>query len=840
MPLSYDAQTWETLTQLLDELAALPSREHSAWLDRLPAHQRHLRADLERLFGALSASDALFDEPAHVLLPADVTFSTLQAGHRFGPWVLVEEIGRGGMGTVWRAARSDGNFTQHAALKVIRTALDSPHLRHRFKQERQLLAQLQHPNIATLLDGGVTDDGVPWLAMELVDGTPITNWCDAHQLGIRERIALLRQVCGAVQHAHRALIVHRDLKPGNILVTGEGITKLLDFGIAKVLDDAETSDELATRPGNPAGTPAYLAPELLRGEPVSTAVDVYALGIIGHELLAGQQPFPTSGRSSNEWRRDVLERDPPPLAAAISTAIATARGERSVRTMRRVLTGDVALITAMALRKEPERRYASAEQLSEDLDRYLRGLPVVAQTDSLRYRWTKFVGRNRATVAAAAIAILAVLAGLGGTIWQARVARGERDRARLEAARTLRVSQFMEGTFRSADPRSLGKDITVASALGAAVRRANAELGGDPAILAGVLASIGRTYLGLGRYAEADSALRRALALERQTATGAATSLPSALRNLAALEAERGNIPAAESLLTEALARTRQPPTDSLNLAGALDSYGSLQLDKGEFANAERTLREALDVRKRLLGDRSPDVAGTLNNLGVALGQQNRWSEAIPLHLEALSILRQANGNEDPDVATGLNTLANAYTVTRNFVAADTLFEQALAQRIRLLGPHHPEVAWTHYSYADMLRLSGNHARALTEAQGVLAERGLALPETHPMVSSALHVYGRSLLALGRQREAEAALRESLRLRQLAYPAGHWLIASAAGAVGECLLAEDQFAAAERFLDEAYRGMKAAKGESDNRTRELAVALGRAKARRVTATAPSR
>lgn len=819
-----DAARWERLTTLLDEAMQMESPARAVWLASLSPADALLGDELRALIDADAAAD-IFDAPARSLLPTELPVAPLTLGQRFGSWSLVRELGRGGMGTVWEAIRVDGDFEQRAALKVLRTALDSPVLRQRFRQERRLLARLRHRNIATLLDGGITTEGVPWFAMELVDGEPITEWCDARRLHVSERLSLLRQVCGAVQQAHRALVIHRDLKPGNVLVTSDGTVKLLDFGIAKVLDDATDNDDSATRPGSLMGTPAYMAPELLSGGLVSTAADIYSLGVLSYELLNGRRPFAVESAHSVEWRTAVIEHEAPPLTAALNDTVARERGERSALHLERRLSGDVSRIVAMALRKEPERRYESAEQMAEDIRRCLAGLPVIAQVNSLGYRTKQFVRRHRAAVAAGGLATMALLAGIVGTSWQARVARRERDRAQIETAKVRRVQEFMEATFRAADPRSQGKDITIAQALETAERRAELEFRSDTVMLAALLASIGRTYLGLGRYDDASRALERALMLQRLTDDGHSTEVTESMRALASLEAERGRIPRAESLWVMALERARGSAKDSALLGLLLDGYGSLQLDRGEFAAAEATLRQSLDVQRRHATDTTAAVAGTLNNLGVALGQQNRWTDAIPLHEEALRIMWQANGAEHPDVATGLNTLANAYTIVGQYTAADTLFRQALALRVRLLGAHHPDVAWTHYSYADMLRLSGQFERAVVEARAVLAERGTVLPETHPMVSSALTVIGRSQLSLHQPKEAEQTLRESWRLRRAAYPADHWLVASAAGAVGECLLAQRQFVAAEQLLSGAFARLLATKGRTDQRTRDLGAAL---------------
>ena len=818
-------ERWQRVKSLFDSALSQPPEQRDLWVAGASPDDPDLRREVQSLLAALSDAPDRFERPAVVSLDdlvgeADPERPNL--GSRVGPYRLIREVGRGGMGVVFEAQRDDDQYRKRVAIKTISLGRDSELILRRFRYERQILAQLEHRNIAALVDGGITASGQPFFAMEFVEGLPIDDYCDAHRLGVRERLQLFRQVCGAVQHAHQNLVIHRDLKPSNILVTADGTAKLLDFGIAKLLNEGEgegESGEGLTQAGG--GTPltaAYASPEQVNGEPVSTATDVFSLGVVLYQLISGRHPFNHDQPGAEEVRRRIREQQPTPPSAAAGNGM-----NRLPRTLR----SDLDSITLMALRKEPERRYSSVEQLSDDLQRFRTGLPVLAQPDSIGYRARKFVRRNRGAVAGGAAAALALAFGLAATFWQAAVARGERDRARLEAEKALQVTDFVQGMLRAADPRSQGKDVTVAEALATAEQRADSELKGQPEVFAAVLATIGRTYLGLGRYDDAERPLTRALALSRAHDEGSGKAVVDNLRSLAGLESERGRLKEAAALLEEALARARREPVDSTTLGAVLDAYGSMQLDQGEFGNAEGTLREAVAIRRSLLGNRHQDVAASLNNLAVAVGQQNRFREAIPLHQEALAVLRAAKGPEHPDVATGLNTLANAYAIVGDYGAADSLFRRALDQRVKLLGPHHPEVAWTHYSYADMLRLSGAYARAIPEAEAVLAERGGALPDTHPMISAALHVYGRSLLALGRSREAETALRESLRLRTAAYPPGHWLVASASGALGECLLAQKQYRAAEPLLLQAYGNLKRAKGDRDQRTREIASALVR-------------
>jgi serine/threonine-protein kinase len=824
-------ERWRLVRALFDQALEQTSELRAEWISSATVGDPALKAEVESLLAALEEERDRFERHPLPLgdLGPELDPPGPTVGARVGPYRLVRQVGEGGMGVVFEAYRDDDHYRKRVAIKTIARSRDRDLILRRFRYERQILARLEHRNIAVLLDGGIAESGQPYFAMEYIEGQPIDRYCDAARLGLRQRLQLFRQVCAAVAYAHQNLVVHRDLKPTNILVTADGTVKLLDFGIAKLLREDDGSDgEGLTQPGVTPLTTAYASPEQLRGEAVTTASDVFSLGLVLFKLLAGRHPFAADLPGQAELRRRICETNPvlPSLSVTEQSAPGTDAG--GTRRLQRALQGDLDSIVLMALRKEQARRYRSVEQLSEDILRYLAGLPVSAQPDSAGYRLRKLLRRNRPAVAGAAAAVLILITGLAGTLWQAGLARQERDRARLEAVKATRVTDFVQGMLGSADPRARGRDITIAEALADAERKAEAELAGEPEILAAVLSTIGRTYHGLGRYPEAERGLTRALALERGLdAAGDRPGVITGLRQLAALEADRGRLAEADTLVAEALARARRPPLDSARLGELLDASGQLQIDRGEFPAAERTLREAVAILRGGHGARQEATASALNNLGVTLGQQNRMAEAVPLHLEALSLLRAAKGPEHPDVASGLNTLANAYTILGNYRAADTLFQQALAQRIRLLGPHHSEVAWTHYSYADMLRLAGEFARAIPEARAVLAGRGPNLPDTHPMVHSALQVLGRSLLSLGRLREAETALRESLRLRRAAYPAGHWLVASAAGSVGECLLAARNYAAAEPLLLDGYRTVREAKGQQDQRVRDLAGALAR-------------
>ncbi len=430
-------QQWDRVKAVF--LAALeqPQGERAAFVAHATANDEALRESVESLLLSHDASDNFMETPA-ATLSLDASSDPLPSGGRVGPYRLLKEIGRGGMGTVYLAARDDGEFQHQVAVKLVKRGMDTDLILARFRYERQILAGLDHPNIARLLDGGTTDDGLPYFVMEYVNGASIREFSDVRGLSVVERLALFRTVCAAVQHAHQNLIVHRDIKSSNIIVTGEGIPKLLDFGIAKLLRPAQTEPGTVVTETVHAMTLEYASPEQIRGDPVTTSTDVYSLGVLLYELLSGHRPFASRGRRPEDIARDVCETEPlTPSDAATGPATGT---------LRRRLRGDLDTIVLMAMRKDPRRRYQSVDHLSEDIERHLTGRPVAAQRDTLNYRARKFAQRNRAGLAVAFVLVATLIGGLATTTWQARVARGERARAerRFAEVRTLATSFLFE------------------------------------------------------------------------------------------------------------------------------------------------------------------------------------------------------------------------------------------------------------------------------------------------------------------------------------------------------------------------------------------------------------
>jgi non-specific serine/threonine protein kinase/serine/threonine-protein kinase len=422
-----DTQDWQEVKRLFGEALEMPEHQRQPWLETVcPAAE--IRNEVLSLLEEYSRSEDFLEEPetrTGVLL--DELFTSVQPGQTIGPWKLVREIGRGGMGVVFEAVREGEDFQARFALKLVRAGLVTPQLVERFRFERRVLSRLAHPGIAALLDGGTTDSGLPYLVMEYVEGIPIDQWCREKRLGIRQRVELILEVCRAVQHAHERLVIHRDLKPGNIFVTAEGRPKLLDFGIAKVLAGDGGDAPEATRTGTYVLTPEYASPEQITGAPPTTATDVYSLGVLLYVLLSGKRPYDLAGLPPLEAMRRVVESDPRPPSAVAAPEL------------RSMLRGDLDQIVLKCMQKEPARRYSSAAQLAADLEAWLEGKPVTAVPPSRRYRLARWARRNRAQAVALVALAVSILAGGIATAWQAREAHLARQRAE---QRALEIQQF--------------------------------------------------------------------------------------------------------------------------------------------------------------------------------------------------------------------------------------------------------------------------------------------------------------------------------------------------------------------------------------------------------------
>jgi eukaryotic-like serine/threonine-protein kinase len=654
------------------------------------------------LMASSEAETAATEDGDEVAAPA-VPWVGPVLGRRIGPYRVVREIGRGGMGAVYLGVRDDEHYRVQVAIKLMHGA-GSAGLERRFRSERQILAHLDHPNIARLFDGGTLEEGVPYLVMEHVEGEPIGEYCDRRRLSTLERLQLFRTLCGAVHYAHQNLVVHRDIKPSNVLVTPGGVPKLLDFGIAKLVKPEATSETAdLTLVAVRLMTPEYASPEQVRGAPVTTASDVYSLGVLLYELLTGHRPHRLQGRALQDIERAVcLEHpdkpstavgrtvDAPGLAGATPVrltpqTVSAARGTQPEKLQRR-LEGDLDNIVLMAMRKEPARRYASAEQLSEDVRRYTEGLPVIARRDTWGYRAGKFVGRHRLGVALAATATALLLVfGVSMAHLASRLGR-ERDKAE-------RVTQFMVDLFEVPDPsEARGSTVTAREILDRGATHIETGLGDQPEVQATLMDTVGRAYRGLGLYEQAAALLGEALATRERVLGEDDLETAETMAALADALRKKADYAAAEPLVRRALEfRRRVLGPEHPLVATSLDSLAVLLRDEGDLDAAEPLFRRALAIRRRLLVEGHPDVATTLLGLAEVLERRGDATAAEPLAREALAIRRKALPAGDWRTAEAAGTLAGLLAGAGRHAEAEALARESLDLLEAKRGPRSSE-----------------------------------------------------------------------------------------------------------------------------------------------------
>jgi len=820
------SERWARVQTLFEQARQRPADERTAWLRAACGDDPEAYAHVAAMLDGEAQEHPMFGGHAVDLFPADALTSDLMPTHegeRVGPWVLGERIGVGGMGAVYRATRVDG-FEQAAALKRIKAGMDSGAVLARFEAERQILARLQHPGIARLLDGGLGHDGRPYFAMELVEGEPITDYADRRRLGVAARLALFADVCEAVRYAHHALVVHRDLKPSNILVVEDEAPRpvLLDFGIARVLGD-DVPD--LTRTGQRVLTPSYAAPEQIRGEAPTTATDVYALGGLLYRLLSGARPIESDGRTPSEVERAVLDVLPPVPSRVVTAEAARQRGTTAEALAKR-LRGDLDVICLTALRKEPERRYGSAAELLADVRRHLAGLPIEARPATRAYRLRKFVGRHRAGVLGTAASVVTLVLVVG--VYTARLA-AERDRVEAEAQTAEAVTQFVTSLFAATDPFESGnpevdrvRDVRAVDLLDRGAERAAVELADQPEVQTRLRLALGEAYRGLGAYDRAAGVIEAAYARRDE--------VPPMLRveatnTLGSLRWEAGDYDAAERLQRDALAEARRLTTPGAVEPGVLaNDLGLVLKARGAHAEAAPLLREALATFRQHYGPDHPfvDVAAlNLADVEYALGDADAYERALR---EVLARQRQ-RGPADASTANTLGRLGNFLVEERGDAeAGEPLLREALDVRRRVLGDDHPYVAVSLNELAGAHLAGGDLDGAIPLFQQALALRRRVLGDDHPHVAYSLVGLGRAYVAAGRPADAEPLFREAVRIREAALPADHELTAETRSLLGASLAAQGRPGAVD-LLRQSAEALRAKLGPDDRRTREAATRL---------------
>jgi serine/threonine-protein kinase len=764
-----DSARWERMQALFHEAAELSETRRREFLAGACEGDTALASDVLALLeedanpSGVSLLDRNVADYARRLLVQEASLDGIpQSLREIGHYRIERLLGEGGMGVVYLAHRED--LGSQVAIKLLRDGWMSPARRERFTSEQRTLAQLNHPFIARIYDADMLADGTPWFAMEYVEGLPLTEYCLTRALPVADRLALFRAVCEAVDYAHRHAVIHRDLKPSNILVKEDGSVRLLDFGIAKHLDNAGESSE-HTRTGLRLMTPAYSAPEQFRGDPPTIQTDVYSLGVILYELLAGRTPFDGIGRSMRDLELMVLEQEPPRPSAAAGGAESASDKPSTTKAE----WADLDVLCMTAIHKDPARRYRSTEALIRDLNHFLRAEPLESRPDTVAYRTGKFIRRNAKAVVAST-AIVALL--LGVTIWfTVRLARA-RNAALEQAARTQRIQRFMLNLFDGGDPGAgPSEDLRVTAVIDRGVEAAQ-SLSSEPGVQAELYATLGGVYENLGKLDQAETLLQLALT-ERQT-----------------------------------LARANLAGTN-VDIAQSKVALGLLRMDQAKLDDAESLVRQGLDTLKRDLPSSDPSVIRATVALGKVLEARGSYDKAIGVMEESVRLQDKAGG-ATPELADSLGELANNHFYAGHYDVSDTLNRRVLEMYRRIYGGTHPKVAEILINLGASQLDRGHYPEAEQYDRQALAIHEKYYGPDHPQTASSLTLIGRSLYYQKRYDEAGTLLRRALAIQEHVHGPVHPAVASALNDLGNIASARDQFADAEaafKRMADIYRSV---------------------------------
>ncbi len=826
-----DSERWKRTEEMFAAVLEQEPERRAGFLEAACADDKTLRAEVESLLAAHARAANFIEAPASAfasgLLPENP--AATHEGKRCGPYRLIREIGRGGMGEVYLAARDDDQYQKQVAIKLVRRGMDTDTIILRFLNERQILAGLDHPNIARLLDGGTTGEGLPWLAMEYIEGEPIDVCCDRNQLSIADRLKLFRTVCAAVHYAHQNLVIHRDLKPSNILVTADGTPKLLDFGIAKILaPDFHNQTTAQEATAMRLMTPSYASPEQIKGATITTSSDVYSLGVILYELLSGHRPYHITGRSPHEIERIVCEEEPTRPSLAVTRPETSPDGDvRATITpeqvgharndqpklLRRQLAGDLDNIVLTALRKEPQRRYASVEQFSEDIQRHLDGMPVMASRDTFAYRSAKFMRRNKAPVAVAALVAFLLVSATVVAVWQAGIARARERDAKEQTAiawqerdRAGRIDDILRYLGYSKDP-----DVNFDDAIRYAEKQIE-NFKDQPEIRGEWHWTLGGILQKLRKYDSAELHFRAILGPHCQIQGRRHPRAIQSIYNLGMIEGIRGNLEGAVTLMRRSVEMMRlyDPQNEALPW---MTSDLSQELGRlGKFSEAETLILEARETFSKMLGTEDHRwVSYTNCRLGNLYRHKGEPERARTAYLDSLERLRRQQATWQPGEA--LFSLGVIDYSRGNYQEAEKRLNEADKVFSQYLGANCPRISEFLYYLASIHCLQKDYARAEFEARRALENSMHKNSPDHPLTIISLGLLSKVLISSGRPAHAAPYLREAMEKFEASpnRSAHDWF--GVTGILGECLTLLKRYDEAERLLIESYTGFQPIRGE---------------------------
>lgn len=811
----------QLLLNIIDTALSLKPDERLDYVNDACGEDRELRNEVGEILEGVGDSETFWENwqtwndrwIEDIFQSVDKTGQDLEY-EKIGPWRLLRLLGTGGMGVVYLAERADGSYHQKAALKLLRQVYKHKELEnssvHRFQQERQILAQLDHPNIARLYDGGYTGEGLPWLAMEYIDGLPITDWCRQNNSSLDQRLDLFKKICDAIRYAHKNLIVHRDLKPENILVTPDGQVKILDFGIAKLLDE-ELSDaqHALTQTGIRAMSLYYAAPEQITGESITTATDVYALGLLLYELIAGDYPFKLQELNRRQIEQVIRNEEPVKPSALQKRDVAVFGGN--------LFAGkrdDLDAITLKALRKEPDQRYENAGDMLDDIFRYQNDMPLIARRDTVQYRLSKFIKRHNRSLSVG-VAIMMVMIGL--TAYYTLQLTNERDIAQREAARADQVSKFLADMFIASDPsEARGENITARELLHRGAERIR-EFTDQPEVQASMMQLIGRVYWSIGSYEEALPLLEQAIEIRQGHSDNSPAELALSHYTLGVVLHELGNYREAVPHFEQAVEVFRKNPDHiSPEYAASLENMGYVEDARRNYAASEELHREALEVRLSLFGPDHPDFASSHHSIAITRYHQGDLDGAIAGQREAVRIFRVNKMIDTRLGARALRQLGTSMIEKGEFDEAEEILLKVLDVNKRIHGEIHLDTGLAVRTLATLNHKRGDFiaaARLYGESLAILRE---AIGERHVMVGQVLQEMGDLFTQTHNHFQAEHAYRESLEIFETAERVHPQRIITAGRKLGSTLIKLRRYEEAEEFLLESLTAASAMASENED------------------------
>jgi len=831
-----DKRIWTEIKTIFFNAVELDDKQREAYLNDA-CKTPELKKEILTLISAHDKSETFLEEPIVPIEPVSDN-SNLFIGKVFGKYKIEKLIARGGMGLVYLGVRDD-EVKQQAAVKIINPGVASGIVIKKFQTERQTLANLNHPNISRLLDGGLTEDGIQYLVMEYIEGIPIDEYCDSNKLNIKERLKLFLKVASVVQYAHQNLVVHRDLKPSNILITKEGEPKLLDFGIAKILSPEDGIIETATHGSGWNLTPEFASPEQIKGEVITTTSDVYSLGIILYKLLTGHSPYKIKSRFHSDIRQVITQTEPTKPSDIIYQTVEkdlednnvlinpesiSKTREGNIDKLHKKLIGDLDNIVSMAIRKEPERRYSSVDNFADDIKRYLDDKPVKAHQDSVLYRTKKFGKRNKNFLIPAAIIFIVINLGVAGFLWQGYVAATERDIAKSEAEKSNRIKSFLLNMISAPDPIKKGSEVKVIDVIQEASSKLSFELSDQPQIEAEIRTMLGNTYQSLGIYDSAATELLKADIIIRNLYGAKSKETAISTKSLGLIYHYEGDYEKAETYYKNSLDMLKSIETKpSFDRAIVLDTYGTLMTDKGDYEKAEQLTKESLKIAESIKGSDDPDVAQIINNLATSYNYLGKLDAADSLYKESLRVFRKLYGNFSIRVSSSLNNLAFIYIFKKDHSNALPLLIESLNIKKKILGEDHPDLILA-YSNVGSTYFNIDDYNKAEEFMKASIEVGLKNYDDDNINLSRSYIwYGRALESNNKTDKAIYYLQKAFNIRKKEFGSENNLTLTTQALYGQSLLNAGKFVEAEKQLVESFNGLNKTIGiEKDATQKSLA------------------